>query len=230
MNKIYRKYAYPVALFLAVAAGTASAQSQSVAGPQGLVSQTETEDLVFMREEEKMARDSYLLLAEQWGLAVFSNIAKSEQKHMDALEVLIDGFGIADPVVDESDVGTFANLDLQDLFDELMAAGSQSAMDGLKVGGAIEETDILDIEEAIDRAENEDIIATYENLLCGSRNHLRAFVGQIELLGEIYTPILLSEGELNAIVDFPMERGCGNGQQRKGKPGKGNKGAQGGSA
>jgi hypothetical protein len=95
-----------------------------------------------------------------------------------------------DPVVDESDVGKYANLDLQNLFDELMAAESQSAMDGLKVGGAIEKTDILDIQQAIERAENEDIIVACENLLCGSRNHLRAFVGQIELYGEIYTPIL----------------------------------------
>ncbi|MDP2030099.1 MAG: DUF2202 domain-containing protein [Thiobacillus sp.] len=46
-------------------------------------------DLLFMREEEKLARDVYLTLYETWGLAVFSNIASSEQSHMDALLKLL---------------------------------------------------------------------------------------------------------------------------------------------
>jgi hypothetical protein len=218
MKKNYSTYTYLIALSLAFAVGTASAQQQKGPGssPQGEVSTTETEDLVYMREEEKLARDSYQVLAEQWGLVIFTNISKSEQRHMNALKVLLDGFGIVDPVIDESDIGSFVDPTLQTLFDDLMTSGSRSAMDALKVGGLIEETDILDIQEAIERAENVDIIATYENLLRGSRNHLRAFVGQIEFYGEIYTPVLMDPEELNAIVDFPMERGNGARKQGKG--------------
>lgn len=219
MEKSYSKYINLVALSLAVAVGTVDAQQQKKSGlnQPGEVSTVETEDLVYMREEEKLARDSYQVLGEQWGLVIFSNISKSEQKHMDALERLLDRFGIADPVYDESDVGSFTNPELQALFDDLMARGMESEMEALKVGGAIEETDILDIQQAIERAENEGVINTYENLLCGSRNHLRAFVRQIEFYGEVYTPVLLSEDELNAIVDLPMERGCGASKQGKGK-------------
>lgn len=218
MKKNYSKFIYLIALFLVVGVSTASAQQQKQSGvnPQGQVSLIEADDLVYMREEEKLARDSYQVLGEKWGLAIFSNISKSEQRHMDALELLLDRFGIVDPIIDESDVGNFADPTLQNLFDDLMTSGMQSEMDALKVGGAIEETDILDIQYAIERAENQDIIATYENLLCGSRNHLRAFVGQIEFYGEVYTPVLMSEDELNAIVDFPMERGCGTKKQGNG--------------
>ena len=206
---------YLAACFLVAGMNTASAQ-QSV-DPQTQLSTVEIEDLVFMREEEKVARDAYQVLGEQWGLVVFANIAKSEQKHMDALKVLLDAYGIVDPIVDESDIGTFSNPALQILFDDLTAAGMQSATEALKVGGAIEETDILDLQEAIGRTENADIISRYENLMCGSRNHLRAFVKQFELYGEVYVPVLMSEDELNAIVDFPTERGCGSKKQGNGK-------------
>jgi hypothetical protein len=39
----------------------------------------EASDLTFMREEEKLARDTYLVLGDAWKLAVFANIASSEQ-------------------------------------------------------------------------------------------------------------------------------------------------------
>ncbi len=43
------------------------------------------ETLIFMREEEKMARDVYRVLGEQWGVDVFNNISQSKQKHMNAI-------------------------------------------------------------------------------------------------------------------------------------------------
>lgn len=223
MEKTYSKFTYLIALFLAVAVGTASAQqnNQPATGAVDQLTPTEIEDLIYMREEEKLARDSYLVLSETWGLRIFANISKSEQKHMDALGLLIERFDLTDPILDESDVGTFDDPDLQTLFDDLMVQGSLSELEGLNVGGAIEETDILDLQQAIERTENVDLINVYENLLCGSRNHLRAFVRQIEFYGEIYTPTLMSQDELNAIVDSPNERGCGSSQQGKGKNSKG---------
>ena len=136
---------------------------------------------------------------------------------MDAIERRLETFAIADPVEDESDIGHFVNPTLQALFDDLMASGLRSELEALVVGGTIEETDILDIQQAIERADNEAIIATYERLLCGSRNHLRAFVRQIESQGQKYTPALMSQDEFRAIVDSPMKRGCGAGNKGKGK-------------
>ena len=219
---------------LAAALLTIAGTSYSMAGPShgngggsggsDPLSDVEIEDLMFMREEEKLARDSYLVLGEEWGLRIFSNIAESEQRHMNALKRLLDKFGLKDPVVDESasGIGDFDNTYLEVLFNELMIWGLESEMDSLKVGAAIEEVDIRDIHHAIIRADNEDIITTYESLLCGSRNHLRAFVGQIEINGEEYVPFLEYDPEtdelkdLYAIIDSPMERDCGGNHRGKG--------------
>ena len=49
------------------------------------ISQLIKNDLIQLREEEKLARDVYLYLYAQWDQWIFSNIAKSEQQHMDAV-------------------------------------------------------------------------------------------------------------------------------------------------
>jgi len=173
----------------------------------------EVSGMLFMREEEKLARDSYLVLSDTWGLNVFANIALSEQQHMDAVKKLLVKFGLTDPVTDESDIGTFSDPVLQELYNDLFTMGQVSPMDGLKVGALIEETDIRDIGAWIGLSSNTDIIATYESLLCGSRNHLRAFVGQIELWGGTYLPSYIDEATFEAIVNSPTERTCGRNQR-----------------
>ncbi len=43
--------------------------------------------------------------------------------------------------------------------------------------------------------------------MTGSRNHLRAYVGQIEALGLVYEAQYLSQEQVDDIVDSPVERG-----------------------
>jgi hypothetical protein len=57
---------------------------------EAALNDTETAHLVFMREEEKLARDTYITLNQTWGLRVFSNIASSEQTHMDTMLAKLD--------------------------------------------------------------------------------------------------------------------------------------------
>ncbi|GAW86023.1 hypothetical protein bplSymb_SCF01604P009 [Bathymodiolus platifrons methanotrophic gill symbiont] len=80
-------------------------------------------------------------------------------------------------------------------------------MDALYVGAFIEEVDMHDIEVAIDITSHEDIISVYEELLKGSRNHLRSFVSKIEAEGVVYKAQYLTQEEVDAIVDTSMERG-----------------------
>jgi len=166
---------------------------------------TEIESLLFMREEEKMARDVYITLFATWNDAVFDNIAQSEQEHMDALKLLLDKYNLADPAVDS--LGVFNDYELQLLYDALLARGEISHREALYVGALIEEVDMRDIQEAIDSMENEDMIRTYESLLKGSRNHFRSFVSKIEAQGAVYEAQVLTQEEVDAIVDSPMERG-----------------------
>ena len=50
----------------------------------------EKESLTLMRQEEKLARDVYLTLGENYDLPVFTNIPRSEQRHMDQMGELLD--------------------------------------------------------------------------------------------------------------------------------------------
>jgi hypothetical protein len=176
------------------------------------LSDAEVEGLLYMREEEKLARDVYLVLYEKWGMPVFQNIANSEQTHTDAVKTLIDRYGLQDPAAGQ-DVGIFTNPELQELYDLLVETGSQSLADALRVGVAIEEIDILDLEDWIAQTNQADIVLVYENLLKGSRNHLRSFVSTLERqTGEIYQPQYLDQAAYDAIVSSPTERGGRGGQ------------------
>ena len=171
----------------------------ATAGRRSSVTEDEIEHLEYVREEEKLARDVYLTMFDIWGLHIFSNIAESEQVHTDAVRAKIEKYGLVDPVTDDT-VGVFVNHDLQVLYDALIEQGRQSDVEALFVGCAIEEIDMIDLQEAIDHAEHRDIARTYQNLMLGSENHLRAFVGAIESLGLVYTPRFISQETADSIL------------------------------
>ncbi len=189
--------------------------------PAGELSAAEEEALVFMREEEKLAHDVYLFLYDQWGLPLFQNITASEQTHSDAVAALLDRYGIADPA--SASDGVFANAELQSLYDQLTAQGSQSLADALKVGAAIEEIDILDLQEDLATIDHPDIRQVFQNLLNGSYNHLRAFTSTLlRQSGETYQPQYLGLDAYQTIVDGSS---AGSGGQVQGQ---GQRGARGG--
>ena len=174
------------------------------------LSYEEEADLLFMREEEKLARDVYLIFYEKWDLATFSNIASSEQMHMNALLRLLKKYDLPDPAAG-NDIGEFTDSDLQTLYATLITAGMAGPLEALMVGGTIEEKDMVDIQAAIERSDHADIDLVYESLLCGSRNHLRAFAQAIlAQFGVTYT-LQWDESDpaqIDAILTSPMEK-CG---------------------
>lgn len=174
------------------------------------LSAAEEEDLIYMREEEKLARDVYMTLYEKWGTPIFANIAQSEQTHTEAIRNLLEKYDLADPVADDT-IGVFTNEELAGLYNALVEQGSASLVDALTVGATIEDLDIKDLQEASARADNEDIALVYGNLERGSRNHLRSFTSQLEREGETYEPQYISEDEYEDIVGSDRERGSGMG-------------------
>jgi len=177
------------------------------------VDENEAATLTFMREEEKMARDMYLNMSDLWDSALFRNIAASEQRHMDAVAALLDKYGLPDPA-DPNAIGWYADGALQQLFDDLSARAQTAYQVALLVAALIEEVDIEDNRNAILETDNSDLQQLYANLLRGSRNHLRAYVAEIERLGVVYTAQYLDQTVVDEIVDSPMERGGpgGNGE------------------
>ena len=198
-----------------------AAASRGLGGQVSELSADEEANLIFIREEEKLARDVYLTLAAEWDAPIFGNIAQSEQSHMDAVGQLLDKYGIDDPIVDDT-VGVFADPFLQDLYNKLVSdsvlvefdyldeGGLASELAGFRVGAFIEEYDILDIQHAIGQTTHNDIKNVYENLLRGSKNHLRSFVAQIEsATDEDYEPVLMTDALYQDIISGEQETANG---------------------
>lgn len=161
--------------------------------------------LLFMLEEEKLARDTYDYLDGLYGISQFANIKLSEQSHIDAVANLLDRYGIGYTLLA---YGEFTNTDLQELYDRLMEKGEIDADNALQVGATIEDLDIVDLQEFIDATSNTDIISVFESLQCGSRNHLRSFVSAIENADGTYEPQFLSFELYTEIIEAAAEQ-CG---------------------
>lgn len=173
--------------------------------PSEQLSDAERNSLVYMREEEKLAGDVYDRLYAAWGLKVFANISTSETSHTEAVRQLLLRYSVADPAANLG-AGVYTNTVLQGLYTQLVAAGSVSLVDALKVGVAIEELDMLDINTHLKTVDNQDIRLVYDNLLKGSRNHLRSFYKTLQQRGGSYTAQYLTQAEFDAIVNASMEK------------------------
>jgi hypothetical protein len=140
----------------------------------GQLTQQDAESILLLREEEKLARDVYLTLGEKWNVPVFKNIAQAEARHMSVMKMLVDRYGLRDPVTDDT-VGNFTSPEFARLYRELVASGSTSLAAAYKVGVQIEELDIKDLQESLAHVKSADVRRVYQNLLRASKNHLRAF-------------------------------------------------------
>lgn len=146
--------------------------------PVGTLQAEELSNLLNMWEEEKLARDVYTKLGELHRLPVFSNIARSEQTHMDQMAFLLDRYNLAKPGLDTP--GVFHDSVLAAAYKEMIARGSRSQEQAIAVGIDIEEMDIQDLQKAIQSSANQDVQYILNQLLMGSRNHLSAFNRQAQ--------------------------------------------------
>ena len=74
------------------------------------LTQSEIDDLKFLREEEKLARDVYLFSYEKYQVSSFNSISQSEQKHMNSVLNLMNKYGIPDSASSEIGIPkSFAN-------------------------------------------------------------------------------------------------------------------------
>jgi hypothetical protein len=161
---------------LAVAAGAWTAvASPYVPSDTTAITSAVSADLAFSRDEERMARDLYAAIAAQYNNAVpFSTITTSEQRHYDAIGVLLTRYGLPDPSAGKA-AGVYANADIQKLYNSLLAQSKISLTEAYKVGVAVENRDIADVKDAMNTATQADIDRVYGNLLNGSEQHLQAF-------------------------------------------------------
>jgi len=174
--------------------------------PAEPISEAELQGILSMREEEKLARDVYLFLNDRWNQRTFTRISASEQQHMDAVKMILDKYGIPDPI-DGLPVGEFKSETMQTLYQILIVDGAASLEQALVVGARIEDLDISDLMKLITVTDNEDLLVLWQNLAKGSRNHLRAFTSRLQLFGLDYEPEYIPTELYIQIFESDMERG-----------------------
>ena len=162
-------------------------------------------DVMYLLEEEKLARDVYSALFDEWGMQVFDHIKASEQRHLDLMIGLAKKDKLTLPTTLDK-VGVFENASLQKAYKEFVTKGKKSKLEALKVGAKIEEMDITDLKSAIKSSSEEDK-AVYEKLLKASYNHLRAFSKNISKQGQTYEPVVLTTEAYGEIINSPKQ-GC----------------------
>lgn len=167
----------------------------------------ELKDLLFLREEEKLARDVYLFSFEKYNMQIFKNISNSEVQHMSNVLQLLNTYNIDDPA--STEIGVFNNSALQAFYNELIEQSSISLIEALKVGDKIEDLDIRDLVLNELRTDKSDLLSLYGSLKCGSINHLRSFHSQVLQNNGEYMPEFISQEYFDSIVTTSNEK-CGS--------------------
>jgi hypothetical protein len=217
MNGSATQYASVIEVAADGSTSAIEANIKSAMVETSVLSETELSILLKMKEEEKLARDVYSALYEKWGNTIFSRISIAEDNHLNAIILLLKNYNSSDTLIAET--GVFSNAEIQSLYNDLITKAAISVEEALKTGALIEEMDIKDLTESLSSTSNANITLVFENLLKGSRNHLRAFNKQLTILGSIYVPVYISQADYDQIVNSPMEKGKqykmqGNGQNK----------------
>lgn len=168
------------------------------------LSQKEKDAVVYMREEEKMARDVYNFLYAKWNVNPFGNIRQSEQIHMERMRILILNHKLSDPVAENGDKpGVFSNSFLQEQYNQLIKSGGQSITEAFKAGAKIEELDIADLDKRLAQTTNAALRTQFNYLRQASENHLRAFTPRLKTEALNYQPVILEKEKFDKIISLP---------------------------
>jgi hypothetical protein len=126
---------------------------------------------------------------------------------MNSILNLLNKYGIPDPASIE--IGVFVNQDLQTLYNNLTIQSDISSLEATKVGATIEDLDINDIDDFIRNTTKSDLLSVYDNLTCGSKNHIRNYTSQLVINGVVYVPQFISVEYYNLILS-QSNTGCNN--------------------
>lgn len=173
----------------------------AIDGPVSTLDENLINTLSYMGNEERLAYDVYNTLDEQYpNVKQFKNIAtNSEYQHITAVQALVQKYKLNDDVnftnvdleplgyintpIEEMQAGTYDISVIQELYDNLVAQGSTSETEALRVGCIIEVVDIMDLDADIILAEDAnalDLVTVFNFLRNGSYNHYWAFDGALK--------------------------------------------------
>jgi hypothetical protein len=133
-----------------------------------------------------MARDVYAYYWNGYQARVFDTIMYSQQYHMDMTKAATVTYGVgqsSENATLEAVAGNYTNQTLQIIYTE-MTQNVTSLLQALRNAALMEETDILDLRDAISdlNGTQPTLAKVYDKLLRASENHLRTFAGILEEL------------------------------------------------
>lgn len=211
-----------IAVAPAFAAGPPTDRPEPGTGPYATtvatapLSDAEKSEILFQREEERLAKELYRAFGEKYGVEEFTRIATSEQRHFDAMGRTITRYQLQDPSAG-TQVGKYADPELQKRYDDWLQKGNESKEAAFAVGVELETKDIAGLQKSIDVSDNADLDRVFGNLKSGSEHHLNAF----EALSRGETPQGMGAG--NEAGPGPMrDDRMDQGRMGEGRMGQGN--------
>ena len=220
-------------LFSACGGGSGGGTPGSISSERYNLSQDNINDLAYMGNEERLAHDVYMYLYNYHGKSInqLYNIAsKSETKHISIVRDLVNKYNITKdnitnlstaPVASSSTpqsslpAGKYDIASIQNLYNTLIAKGKNSKQDALEVGCMVEVTDINDLNEKIEHAQEsgaQDLIDGFNILRNGSYNHYWAFDRGLKNMG--VEAGCCSLGDAYCHEEYPNNENQGKGKGR----------------
>lgn len=208
----------PVSLLKVSAEGTSSFMMDNICPVLDVTSPLTADEIEFLyalREDEKISHDLNVAFSSLYPTVVqFTKISTAEATHIATIERLFDYYEIEYPPLNPK--GVFSDEYRQARYNELLAEGN-TLENAYKVIASLEEENIISYNDVLKSISNPNIAIIVSNLLRSSTNHLRAIVRQINLLGGVYTPVLVDDATYQAIISSNPEQG--KKYQQKGKQG-----------
>jgi hypothetical protein len=179
-------------------------QQAFLAIPQASLNESERQDILYLQESEKLEHDLYAKFAQQYtSIPVFASLEQASAIFVKADDIILQRYGIPNP--EKPALGSFTSPKLQNLYTGWVNDGSTSAISALKAAATSEDMHIADLNAAIGRTDNNDLIFIYRQELAFSRNNLRALSQWMTAFGATYIPTYITPSYYNALINSPAE-------------------------
>jgi hypothetical protein len=180
-------------------------QKTFIALSKAPLNDTEWADIIKLQEDQKYITDLNTILATQHPeIPVFKNIANASQVYQAADNVILQRYGIPSPEKDAA--GMFSSKELQLVIDNDVNTGSNSVRDALFVSARAEDMHIADLEAAISRTDNPDILFIDRQELVSSRNNLRTISQWTTAYKGSYYPTFVTVDYYKSLINSPVEQ------------------------
>ena len=174
--------------------------------PKEDLNDAEKEWMNKMALEEKMAYDFYYMMFNKWNMPAFERIMNAELNHKTLMVKMLEKYGMDNPVNDQL-IGQYDDKTLQDLYNDLFSRGNTSLKDAFIAAAELEELDYLDLQKALEAADNADLRVAFTNLQRGTTHHLNAMVMQLKRLYDYdYEPKHMDKETFDKLIQQPPHR------------------------